>query len=134
MPGRASRSRTPKRAAAAPKAAAAPAADEADHTQLGIAVAVLVAVWFRASAGNLSLEGFASQCVSGFAFTFPEIPVAQVQASVAKHLGTGMNFVMFTHALNTIVGNTLNAVSLTGFAFHTTATLLFSAQVFIRRS
>lgn len=115
-PARASRSRTPKRAAAAPKAAAAPAADEADHTQLGIAVAVLVAVWFRASAGNLSLEGFASQCVSGFAFTFPEIPVAQVQASVAKHLGTGMNFVMFTHALNTVVNNKSRGYWLDNFA------------------
>lgn len=101
-PARASRSKTPKRAA---PEAAAPAADEADHTQLGIALAVLVAVWFRASGGELSLKGFASQCGSGFEFTFPEIPVAPVQAFVGKHLGTGMNFVMFTHALNTVVDN-----------------------------
>ena len=103
-PARATRSRTPKRAA--PKAAAAaPAADDADSTQLGIAVLVLVAVWFRASDGQLSLDGFAAQCASGFTFTFPEVPVAAVQTFIAKHVGTGMNFVMFTHALNTVVDN-----------------------------
>jgi hypothetical protein len=97
--------KSPRKAA---KKAPAASAGLDDNAHLGIAIAVLLAIW--AQGGEMSLTGFTAAAAKGFNFTFPAI-----SEHVTNIIGTSCNFVFLLHVLNSLSSNRGNGYYLQKF-------------------
>jgi hypothetical protein len=96
--------KSPAKRSSKSKAAASAGLD--DNAHLGIAVVILVAVWYHGSGGELSLSGFAKSAKGGFKFEFTGIENIPLTGLLTSFIGKSCNFVALLHVLNSIRDNT----------------------------
>jgi hypothetical protein len=102
--------KSPRKAA---KKAPAASAGLDDNAHLGIAIAVLLAIWYKGG-GEMSLTGFTKATNEGFDFTFP-LDALPGSDHITNIIGKSCNFVFLLHVLNSLSSSRGNGYYLQTF-------------------